>query len=162
MNRRALTTIVLLCSAVVFAAVLPPIAFAQNNPFVGTWKFNLEKSKYLGAAPKSITSIIEAVGQGLRATVELIDAQGNAAKVDYGVFFLDGKSYPIVGSPAFDAASYKLVNDHTIEITRTKAGKVVRTSTRVVAADGKTSTVTTTSVDANGQQRSDVAVEDKQ
>jgi hypothetical protein len=85
MNRRALTTIVLLCSAVVFAAVLPPIAFAQNNPFVGTWKFNLEKSKYLGAAPKSITSIIEAVGQGLRATVELIDAQGNAVKVDYVV-----------------------------------------------------------------------------
>jgi hypothetical protein len=28
--------------------------------------------------------------------------------------------------------------------------------------DGKTSTVTTTGVDANGQQRSDVAVEDKQ
>jgi hypothetical protein len=83
-------------------------------------------------------------------------------KVNYGVFFLDGKSYPIVGVSAYDAASFKLINDHTIEITRTKAGKVVQKATRVVSLDGKTSTLTTTGVDANGQQIDDVAVEDKQ
>jgi hypothetical protein len=162
MNRSKLTRTALLCFAVVLATTLPQIALAQSNPFVGTWKLNLAKSKYAGAGPKSSTTIIEAVGQGLRATVERIDAQGNVVKVNYGVFLLDGKSYPVVGVPAYDAASFKLVNDHTIEITRTKAGKVVQKATRVVSADGKTSTLTTTGVDANGQQIDDVAVEDKQ
>jgi hypothetical protein len=68
--------------------------YAPADPFVGTWKLDLARSKYLGAGPKSSTTIIEAVGQGLRATVERIDAHGNAVKVNYGVFFLDGKSYP--------------------------------------------------------------------
>jgi hypothetical protein len=136
--------------------------YAPADPFVGTWKLDLARSKYLGAGPKSSTTIIEAVGQGLRATVERIDAHGNAVKVNYGVFFLDGKSYPILGVPAYDAASFKLVNDRTIEITRTKGGKVVQTAIRVVSVDGKTSTLSTTGVDANGRQINDVAVENKQ
>jgi hypothetical protein len=163
MNRRAtlpLTTMALLC--LVLATALPQIGFAQTK-MVGTWKLNLTKSQYSpGPAPKSSTIIFEAVGQGFRGTIEGIDAQGNLTKAVFGVFFLDGKSYPVTGFPAYDAVSIKQINDSTWESTRTKAGKVVQTGTDEISADGKTRTFTATGVNENGQQINNVAVYDKQ
>jgi len=47
-------------------------------------------------------------------------------------------------------------------MTRTKAGKVVQTQTRVMSADGKTLTFTGTGTNAIGQQINNIAVYDKQ
>ena len=122
MNRRTFTTMALLGLAV--ATALPQAGLAQSNSRIGTWKLNLAKSKYSpGPPPRSNTAIFEAVGQGLRTTAEGIDAQGNPTKAVFGPYFYDGKSYPITGSPAFDAASYKQVNASISESTRTKAGE---------------------------------------
>jgi len=144
------------------ATALPQIGFAQTI-MVGTWKLNLTKSKYSpGPAPKSSTIIFEAVGQGFRGTIEGIDAQGNPTKAVFGVFFLDGKSHPVTGFPAYDAVSIKQINDSTWECTRTKAGKVVQIGTDEISADGKTRTLTTTGVNENGQHINNVAVYDKQ
>ena len=164
MNRRAtltLTTIALLGLAV--ATALPRAGFAQSNSLIGTWKINLAKSKYSpGPAPRSGTTIFEAVGQGLKITAEGNDAQGNPTKVDFGVISFDGKSYPVTGAPAYDASSYKQVNVSTFEFTRTKAGRVVQTETTVLSADGKSRTNTQTGVDEKGQQINNVYVWDKQ
>jgi hypothetical protein len=160
MNRRTLTTMALLCSAVVFAAALPQAALAQSNP-VGTWNVNLAKSTYSpGPPPRSNTQIVEAVGQGFRSTVEGIDAQGNPTKVVVMIFY-DGKSYPVTGAP-YDAISFKQINESTTESIRTKAGKVVQTATNVLSADGKTMTRTITGVNEKGQQINNVVVFDKQ
>jgi hypothetical protein len=149
--------------ALVLPTALPPAGIAQSNPLIGTWKINLAKSKYSpGPAPRSGTTIFEAVGQGLKITAENTDAQGKLTKVDFGVISFDGKSYPVTGTPDYDASSYKQVNASTFESTRTKAGKVVQTVTIVVSADGKSRTVTTTGVDEKGQQINNVAVYDKQ
>jgi hypothetical protein len=64
--------------------------------------------------------------------------------------------------PSYDASSYKIVNDTTVELTRMKAGKVVQTGTRMLSADGKTVTFTMTGVNANGERVNDVIVYDKQ
>jgi hypothetical protein len=163
MNRRAtltLTTIALLGLAV--ATALPRAGFAQSNSLIGTWKINLAKSKDSpGPPPRSQTLTYQAEGQGLRVTVDTIDAQGNPAKGAFVLFF-DGKSYPVTGIPDWDASTYKQVNDTTTESTRMKAGKVVQTATRVVSADGKTLTITATGVNATGQQINNVDVYDKQ
>jgi hypothetical protein len=145
------------------ATALPQTGLAQSNPMIGTWKLNLAKSKFSpGPPPRSGTTIFEPAGEGLRVTAEGIDAQGNPTKVDFGVIFFDGKSYPVTGAPAYDASSYKRANDSTVEYTRTKAGKVVQTATFVVSADGKTRTLTTTGVDEKGQKIDNVAFYDKQ
>jgi hypothetical protein len=163
MTRRrtlTLTTMALLGLAV---AALPQVGFAQSNSSVGTWKLNLAKSTYSpGPLPRSLTRISEAVGQGFKSTFEGIDAQGNPIKAVFGVYLYDGKPYPVTGVPSYDAASYKRVNDSTVEITVTKAGKVVSTTTMVVSADGRTLTDTSTGVNANGQQVNNVSVYDKQ
>jgi hypothetical protein len=161
MNRRTLTTIALLGLAV--ATALPHAGFAQSNPWIGTWKTNVAKSTYSpGPPPRSQTVTYRAEGQGLRLTVEGVDAQGNPAKLDFGVIFDDGKSHPLSGVPNFDAQSFKVVNDSTAWTIRTKAGKVVQTLTSVLSADGETETMTFTAVNTNGQQVNNVVVREKQ
>jgi hypothetical protein len=161
MNKRTLMTMALLGLAVVFTTAVPQLGFAQAN-YVGTWKFNPAKSKFSpGPPPRSTTLIYQAEGQGFRVTAEVIDAQGNPTKANL-VIFVDGNSYPVTGVPDYDAASYKQINDSTWETTRTKAGKVVQTLTRVMSADGKTHTRTLTGVNASGQQINNVSVYEKQ
>ena len=140
-----------------------PQAFAQADPAIGTWKLNLAKSKFSpGPGPKSQSFNVEAMGQGmLRANVDTVDAQGKSANASFVIGY-DEKPHPITGNPAFDAASYKRINAQRVEFTRTKAGKVIQTGSNVISADGKTFTITTTGVNANGQQINNVAVYDKQ
>jgi len=167
MNRRTtltLTSMALFFLAALLATAVPKVGLAQTNPLLGaTWKLNLEKSKFNpGPAPRSSTLTYEAVGQGLRATNEGVDAQGNPTKGVFGPYFYDGKSYPVTGVPAYDATTNRIVNDSTVEMTRTKAGKVIQTTIRALSPDGKTLTFTTTGLNANGQQINDVGVYDKQ
>ena len=49
--------------ALAVCLVAPTLMKADSSAFVGTWKINLEKSKYpAGAAPKSLTRTITADG----------------------------------------------------------------------------------------------------
>jgi len=157
MNRRT-TTMAMLGLAIVFATALPQIGFTQSNPFLGTWKLNLAKSTFSpGPAPRSRTLTYQAEGQGIRVTFEYIDAEGNVTKGN-DLVFDDGKSRPVAGNPAFDAHSFKQVNDSTGWLIRTKAGKVVQTIIAVISADGKITTYTTAGVTADGRQINDVSV----
>jgi hypothetical protein len=163
MNRR--TTFVSIALLSFVACTFPQTSFAQSNAFkslVGTWKLNLAKSAYSpGPLPRSGTLTFQEDGQGLRTTIEGVDAQGNPAK-RVTVIFDDGKSRPSTAGPAWDAASVKTVNDSTIWSLRTKAGKVVQTLVVTISPDGKSHTIATTGTDATGQQISNIAVYDKQ
>jgi hypothetical protein len=162
MNRGSILTLTAIL-AVALATALPQIGFAQSDSSAGTWKLNLAKSKYSpGPPPRSSTLTYKVMGQTLTAITEGIDGQGNPTKVVHGPYAYDGKSYPVTGARAYDAASYKIVNDSTDEITRTKTGKVVQTVAEVLSADARTLTFTTMGVNANGQQINNVAVYEKQ
>jgi hypothetical protein len=63
---------------------------------------------------------------------------------------------------AFDGEAFKSVNDSTVWIVRTKAGKVVSTIVSVMSADGKTFNDTITGINANGQPFYDFLIYDKQ
>jgi hypothetical protein len=164
MNRRttlSLTTIALLSMAVATALPESGIGQTTNQP-TGVWKLNLAKSTFSpGPAPRSQTLTYERDGQAFRATNDGIDAQGNSTKGIF-VYAYDGKSYPVTGVLDFDATTNKVINESTVEMTRTKAGKVVQTQTRVMSADGKTLTFRATGTNASGQQINNVAVYEKQ
>jgi len=128
----------------------------------GTWKLNVEKSKYSpGPAPKSATMKIEASGQGETATTEGVNAEGAATKVAYTAQF-DGKDYPLTGSPTADKTSLKRIDARTTERTNKKGETVVGTITQVLSEDGKTMTATTTGTNAQGQAMNNVTVWEKQ
>ena len=56
----------------------------------------------------------------------------------------------------------KRIDAHTLESVNKKGGKVTTSQKNVVAADGKTRTVTTTGTNPQGQKISNVAVYEKQ
>ena len=136
--------------------------FAQTDPFIGTWKLNLAKSKFSpGPPPKSQTVTYEAVGEGVKLTVKLTDAEGkiveNQSTANY-----DGKDYPVTGIPDWDTIARKRIDAYKMEITHKKAGKVVSTATNVVSKDGKTRTLTEKGVNAKGEKISNIEVYDRQ
>jgi hypothetical protein len=144
-------------SAAVLAAALP--AYAQStDPFVGTWVLNVAKSTYSpGPTPKSITSTYEAAGKGYKVAVTNVSPSG---KIQYGYTTgLDGKESTLTGNnPNADTLLVRRIDARTLESVSKKGGKVTITQRSVLSADGKTRTVTTTGVDAQGQKVHNVAL----
>ena len=136
--------------------------YTQTDPFIGTWKLNLAKSKFSpGPPPKSQTVTYEAIGQGVKITVKGTDAEGKPIDIQSTANY-DGKDYPVTGDPNVDMIARKRIDAYKMEITRKKAGKVVSTATSVVSKDGKTRTVTEKGVNSKGEKISNTLVYDKQ
>jgi hypothetical protein len=144
--------------AVCFVAVA--MSFAAN-PNMGSWKLNEAKSKLPAMSPKNNMVVYTAAGDSIKVTVDGTNAEGKPAHNEWTGKF-DGKDYPLTGDPSADARSYKVVDDHTTDLANKKAGKVTLTGRIVIAADGKTRTVTVTGTDAMGMKVEYTAVYDKQ
>jgi len=127
----------------------------------GTWKLNEAKSKISPGAPKNQTVVYANVGDNVKVTVDGVDADGKPTHNEWTGKF-DGKDYAVTGDPAADMRSYTKVDDRTLTLTQKKGGKVVTTGKIVVAADGKSRSVTTSGTNAQGQKISSNAVYDKQ
>jgi hypothetical protein len=141
LRKTALTVAVLLMGTMCFA----------QNPNIGTWKLNEAKSKIAAGFPKNTTVVYEADGDNIKGTVDGVDAQGKPThSVWIGKF--DGKDYPVTGDSASDTRAVKQVNAHTLDLTSKKAGKVTLTGKIVVAADGKSRTLTLSGTDSMGMK----------
>lgn len=132
-----------------------------GNANMGTWKLNEAKSKMAPGSPKNHTVVYEMAGDKVKVTVDGMDADGKPLHNEWTGKF-DGKDYPVTGDPTSDMRSYKEVNDHTLEITVKKDGKVTTTGKIVVAADGKSRTIDTHGTDAKGNKVHTHGVYDKQ
>lgn len=151
-------------SILVLAAVACAPVFAQNDPALGTWKLNVEKSKYNpGPAPKSLTRTLEAQGDNVKYSFEGVNAEGTGVAYSFTVAY-DGKESPITGSMpgGADAISIKRIDANTLEATLTKAGKVIGTAKSQISQDGKVTTVTAQGTNGDGQATTSSAVYDKQ
>lgn len=137
--------------------------FAADDPFVGTWKLNLAKSKYSpGPPPKSNTYKFEAAGaNGVKLTADGVGSRGEPNHREYTANY-DGKDYPVTGNPDADTVSVKRINAYTVEGTQKKDGKLVRTFRRAVSPDGKTLTVTEKLTSADGKVSNNISVYDRQ
>lgn len=150
-------------SMLIFALFLSAAAtcFAANDAFLGTWKLNESKSKIAAGAPKNHTVVYEAAGDSTKVTIDGEAADGTATHSEWTGKF-DGKDYPSTGNPNEDMRSAKMINDHTYHVVSKKGGKVMLTAHIVVAADGKSRTVTVHGTDSKGKKYTSVAVYDKQ
>jgi hypothetical protein len=162
MNRRSTLMLISMTLLAFAIASFPQVAFAQSSPVIGTWKLNLDKSKYSpGPPPRSGTLTYTQDGQNIKNTFEGMDAQGNVLS---GVLMhiYDGQPHPSSGSQVIDASAYTRLDPNNYIFTRLKAGKLVAVGTVIVSQDGKTLTVTTTGSDANGGPSNSISVHDKQ
>ena len=148
---------------IAWIVVLGSMVLAQSpNPQIGTWKLNVAKSKYnSGPASKSGTTKIEAVGTGVKYTVDQVGADGVKLHWQFTANY-DGKDSPVTGNPNADMVALTRSDPNNVKVVNKKGGKVTTTQTSVVSSDGKTRTVTTTGTNARGEKVNTVTVYEKQ
>jgi hypothetical protein len=158
---RTRTFTLLAITLAVSVLMLGAAAQAADNQ-VGTWKLDVGKSKYSpGPPPKESTLKIEAQADGLKFTIDSIDAEGKAIHTEASPKY-DGKDYPVTGNPNVDSISLKKINDHTIETSTKKDGKPLTTNRSVVSKDGKTRTSMYKGKNAKGEAVNNTVVYDRQ
>lgn len=139
------------------------VALGADNT-IGTWKLNVEKSKYTGAPMpvKSLTLTREASDGGVKQTTTGEQTDGTAINASYTAKY-DGKDVQVTGNAPYDTIAIKQVNANTLTDARKKTGgKYQGTSRIVVANGGKTMTSTTKGTNADGKEFTSVFVFDKQ
>jgi hypothetical protein len=98
----------------IFVLALATVAVAADDPFVGTWRLSIEKSKSSAqiAWPKSSTIKIAAQINGLKISQDRIFVDGKMDHADFAEIF-DGKDYPSKSKLGMTMA-YTRVNSNTI------------------------------------------------
>jgi hypothetical protein len=131
-----------------------------SNPTMGTWKLNESKSTFGEGAGKTTMVVWAKAGHQHKCTVDGTDAHGQKT---HSVWTgkLDGKDYPITGDAQSDTRSFKMSGENTLEMVSKKDGKIVGDGTIVVAADGKSRTVTSTMLNAKGVKVTNTLFYDK-
>jgi hypothetical protein len=134
---------------------------SAQNPSLGTWKLNEAKSKIPAGSAKNLTVTYEAAGDSIKGTIDGVDGQGKPTHNEWTGKF-DGKDYPVTGDSASDTRAIKQLDDHHYQLTVKKAGKVTMTGKAVIAADGKSRTVTVSGTNAAGEKVESVGFYNKQ
>ena len=133
------------------------------DPHKGTWKLNPAKSMFgKGTGRNNVVNYeFEFPGMRTKVLIDGVDASGHAFHSAWEGRF-DGIERPVTGDPMSDSRSYTKVNENTLDFTVKKGGKVVGGGRIVVAADEKTRTVTSWSMNAKGKKVKTVAFYDRQ
>jgi hypothetical protein len=151
--------------AFVFCTAMSCPLWAQDNPFVGTWKLNTAKSKFEpGPGPKSLTRTIVAQGTGANYSFEGVGADGASYAYSFSTNY-DGKDSAITGTGTpggADTIALKRVSSRKTEGTLKKDGKEISKVVAEVSKDGKVATVRTKGKTADGKESSSESVYDKQ
>jgi hypothetical protein len=140
-----LSVAALICSLSVLAA---------NNPFLGTWKVDLTKSKASNMPSANLTVLIEPNGEdGVRISEDYVGTMNTPRHVTRACKF-DGKDYPVTGwtQPAGTEAIRRM-DSRTWEVTRKSEGKVIERYHAVVSSDGNTLTEAGTHISPAGEKR---------
>ena len=135
--------------------------FAADDPQMGTWKLNEAKSKLTPGTGKNTTVAYEAAGDQVKVTIDGTDAEGKPTHNEW-TGKLDGKDYAVTGDSTSDMRSYKKIDTQTLKFTVKKGDKTTATGRIVVAADGKSRTVTARGTDEHGKAFKNVSAYDKQ
>ena len=143
----SVTSLVLILAAVAIAA----------DPFVGTWKMNVAKSK---SALTSFTMTIEAQGEEFK-TVQNLIVEGRTTHRRW-INKYDGKDYPVTGDSNVDMISVIKPDANTVEYVFKKNGEKVDSGQSVLSKDGKTMKDVGSQKDANGKPLNYTIIMEKQ
>lgn len=144
-----------------FCLTAAAMAFAADDPNLGTWKLNEFKSKIPAGAAKNTSVVYTTSGDKIKAVVEGVDGAGKPTRNEW-VGSFDGKDYAVTGDPNSDTRAIKMLNPNKYTLTVKKGGKTVTSGTIMITANGKTRTVRTSNTDAKGKKTKTVFVYDKQ
>ena len=147
----------------VILAAVTLTAFGADNT-IGTWKLNVEKSKYTPAPipVKSLTVVREAMEGGVMQKTTGEQAGGTPISASYKAKY-DGNDVPVTGNAPYDTIAVKQVNANTLTDERKKTGGPYKATSRTeVSNGGKTMTTTTKGTNGQGKAFNSTFVFEKQ
>ncbi len=109
----------------------------QNEPFLGIWELNLEKTT--NYPQQSQTMINVPAPGGFISTRATIGKENKSSSTEIHPVVFDGKPHQTTGGDAREI-SYKRIDPYTIERTHNRNGRI-SVDTEQVSKDGKTMTV---------------------
>ena len=130
------------------------------DPFVGTCKLNVAKSRSPLPLPKSQVTKVEAQGEGYKSTSDTVETDGRDTHTEW-VGKLDGKDYPVKGGQTDFTIAARQIDANTLEEIEKIKGKEVLRLKVTVSEDGKTITATGKGTDAMGKEFTMLLVCDK-
>jgi len=149
---------------VLFLLLSCTVAFSQKkkaaggDPWAGTFKMDLSKSKFSGPAPKEETSTVaSATKDSIKYTIAGTDAKGN----QYSITF-DGKAdapgQQMVNGQAVATITYHMSTPREFTSSAQSSDGSTSTGTVTLSKDGKTITVHEKGKNAQGGVQEDMAV----
>jgi hypothetical protein len=138
---------VLVALTVMVTLAEPALAFAQQpakpdqDYLIGIWRLDLLRSRYSpGPPPKSETRTYTRDEEGLKGVVDRHLADGREEMIEYRANF--DQEYPVSGTDAYDAVTFKRIDARTAQAVLSHAGQVFGIARRVISEDGQTMTIT--------------------
>ena len=150
------TLSLMMLAAVVFAGP----AFAAD-PIVGTWKLDVEKSKFSSGAALTGGNRVYKEANGLYTLDQKLTGADGKEKSNR-VQYRDGQEVKQAVGAAADATLAKKIDANTWDFDLKKDSKVVGHVHRVVSADGKTLTIHNTGMQLSGVSGDETLVFDRQ
>ncbi|MGD1098520.1 MAG: hypothetical protein ABSB35_41890 [Bryobacteraceae bacterium] len=144
------------------------LLLGADDPFAGTWKLNVAKSKPAtppapGRAVKEESMVIQDTSDTASVTISGTREDASAVLTKYTT---PRKGGPVMYSegapPAGVSVVTKRIDDRTVDLITTRDGKVVSTNHAVISADNKIMRLSVKGVDAQGKPVQSLAVFERQ
>ena len=129
--------------AVSTVSVLAAQSASSKDPdqLVGAWQLIVAKSRYRpGPAPTSETRTYVRDGENVLGVIQRTFPDGRRERIEYTANY--DREYPVTGTEDYDHVVLKRIDRYTSEAVLSHAGRVFGTARRVIAADGKSMTIT--------------------
>jgi hypothetical protein len=140
------------------------LLLAADDPFVGTWKLNVAKSKFTkGQDMKDTTTVIAREGDTVAVSFHATDGTGTKFSGKYTVSSAGGTPTYTEGGPPYGLTEkIKRIDDRTVDMFMSKDGKEVLTERFTVSPNHKTMIGRVSGVDEKGTPFKNVEVYDRQ
>jgi hypothetical protein len=114
----------------------------SEEAILGRWELVPVKSHFAPDAtpPMEVRTYVK-TPDGIQATVTTTGTDGTVHSMSYP-WRVDGKEYPVKGSPLLDSIVLKHIDNLTAEATLKHGDKVLASERREFSADGETMTIT--------------------
>jgi hypothetical protein len=161
-SRETIMRRLLACAAIAMIAAASGTSIAAApDPVVGTWQLNVLKSTFsVGPVIRSQTRTYSQSGDKITLVMKTAGADGKEVTT-HTTYQLNGKDFPVTGTPDYDSLSAKRIDSNTAEFVLKKDGKEIGTTSRAVSKDGKTLTTKTDVTTATGGKSENIMVFDK-
>jgi hypothetical protein len=114
---------------------------SSDDQLLGAWRLIVAKSKYRpGPAPSSETRTYVRNGENVLGVIQRAFPDGRRVQIEYTANY--DREYPVTGTEEYDHVVLKRIDKYTSEAVLSHAGRVFGTARRVIAADGKSMTIT--------------------